>query len=106
MTTKKEKKVKETEIVETPSNDMVEITSKADLKAFLETVRDDLLKEESAPIFAMAAMKQVLTHEGIYEFMDTTSKEMLQEIWVKLSQSGFQLRKPPMLFGDADTPVK
>jgi hypothetical protein len=103
MTTKREKKTKEVE----ESTDKAEkscqpITTKADLKAFATAVRDGLLKEEAAPIFAMAAMKQVLTHDDIYNLMDNSTKEILQEIWVKLTQSGLHLRKPPMLFSEND----
>ena len=65
-------------------------------------VRDRLLKEEAAPIFAMSAMQQVMSLDSIYELLDKEIKEMLQEIWVKLSQSGFHLRKPPLLFGDGE----
>ena len=50
----------------------------------------------------MAAMQQILTLEKIYDLLDSQSKEMLQEIWVKLSQSGFHLRKPPLLFGESE----
>ena len=103
MTIKKEKKAKDSEVTENTEVEMLQISSKADLKTFLTSVRDGLLKDEAAPIFAMAAMKHVLTHDEIYEFIDTSSKEILQEIWVKLSQSGFHLRKPPMLFTDIET---
>lgn len=80
----------------------VQISSKAELCAFVTDVRDKLLKEEAAPIFAMAAMNQVMSLDLIYDLLDKEIKEILQEIWVKLSQSGFHLRKPPLLFGDGD----
>lgn len=79
-----------------------QITDRAELLAFISDVRDKLLKEEAAPIFAMTAMQQVMSLDAIYDLMDTEIKEILQEIWVKLSQSGFNLRKPPLLFGDGE----
>jgi hypothetical protein len=50
----------------------------------------------------MAAMQHVMNLESIYELLDSQNKEILQEIWVKLSQSGFHLRKPPLLFGEVE----
>lgn len=79
-----------------------QISTRADLLAFVSDVRDKLLKDEAAPIFAMAAMQQVMTLDAIYDLLDKEIKEILQEIWVKLSQSGFHLRKPPLLFGDGE----
>jgi hypothetical protein len=99
---KKETKVKEAEETMKENTELSQITNKAELKAFITDVRDRLLKDQAAPIFAMAAMQQVMTHDSIYELLDGQSKEILQEIWVKLSQSGFHLRKPPLLFGDAE----
>ena len=79
-----------------------QISTRADLLAFVSDVRDKLLKDEAAPIFAMAAMQQVMTLDAIYDLMDKEIKEILQEIWVKLSQHGFHLRRPPLLFGDGE----
>ena len=79
-----------------------QISTKEELRSFVTDVRDRLLKEEAAPIFAMSAMQQVMSLDSIYELLDKEIKEMLQEIWVKLSQSGFHLRKPPLLFGDGE----
>ena len=99
---KKETKVKETEEAMKEGAELSQITTKAELKAFITDVRDRLLKEQAAPIFAMAAMQQVMNLDTIYDLLDGQNKEILQEIWVKLSQSGFNLRKPPLLFGDAE----
>jgi len=78
------------------------ISTKADLRAFITDVHDKLLKDQAAPIFAMAVMQQVMSLDNIYDLLDSQNKEILQEIWVKLSQSGLHLRRPPLLFGDAD----
>jgi hypothetical protein len=99
---KKETKVKEMEESAREGKDMLHITTKAELKTYISSVRDKLLKEQAAPIFAMVAMQQVMSLESIYDLLDSHNKEILQEIWVKLSQSGFHLRKPPLLFGEAE----
>jgi len=82
-----------------------QISTKEELRSFVTDVRDRLLKEEAAPIFAMSAMQQVMSLDSIYDLLDKEIKEMLQEVWVKLSQSGFHLRKPPLLFGDGEMVV-
>jgi hypothetical protein len=99
---KKDSKSKEPEEMTKEPLELAQIASKADLKAYLGAVRDKLFKEQAPPIFAMVAMKQVMSLDNIYDYLDSQSKETLQEIWVRLSQSGFHLRKPPLLFGDVD----
>lgn len=106
MKSKKETKIKETDnTIGGGVQEMVQISTKADLRAFITDVRDKLLKDQAAPIFAMAAMQQVMNLDSIYDLLDKDNKEILQEIWVKLSQSGFHLRKPPLLFGDGEMQV-
>jgi len=99
---KKDTKAKEHDTSDKEIKEIAQIITKADLKAFITEVHEKMLKEQAAPIFAMAAMQQILTLEKIYDLLDSQSKEMLQEIWVKLSQSGFHLRKPPLLFGESE----
>ena len=102
MKTKKEAKSKE---AAESGKESAAISSKADLRAFITDVHDRLLKDQAAPIFAMAAMQQVMSLDNIYDLLDPQNKEILQEIWVKLSQSGLNLRRPPLLFGDGDGAV-
>jgi hypothetical protein len=103
MKKKKEAKSEDVATTASPSGAVAnQISTRADLLAFVSDVRDKLLKDEAAPIFAMAAMQQVMTLDAIYDLLDKEIKEILQEIWVKLSQSGFHLRKPPLLFGDGE----
>jgi hypothetical protein len=103
MKNKKETKIKETDnAIGGGIENMVQITSKNDLRVFITDVRDRVLKDDAAAIFAMAAMQQVMSLDSIYDIMDKENKEILQEIWVKLSQSGLHLRKPPLLFGDGE----
>lgn len=99
---KKETKIKEQGDPVKESKEISHIATKADLKEFITEVHEKVLKEQAAPIFAMTAMQQVMSLENIYDLLDSQSKEILQEIWVKLSQSGFHLRKPPLLFGESE----
>jgi IS30 family transposase len=99
---KKDAKTKEQDNGAKESKEIAKISSKADLKAFITEVHDKMLKEQAAPIFAMAAMQQIMSLDNIYDLLDSQSKEILQEIWVKLQQSGFHLRKPPLLFGEGE----
>jgi len=50
------------------------------LKAFITEVHEKMMKEQAAPIFAMAAMQQIMSLEKIYDLLDSQSKESLQEI--------------------------
>lgn len=102
MKAKKETKAKDQDNGAKDLKDLPQITTKADLKAFIAEVHEKMMKEQAAPIFAMAAMQQIMSLEKIYDLIDSQSKESLQEIWVKLSQSGFHLRKPPLLFGESE----
>jgi hypothetical protein len=99
---KKETKIKEVDDPVKETKEIVQISTKADLKAFITEVHEKILKDQAPPIFGMAAMQQVMGLENIYDLLDNQSKEILQEIWVKLSQSGFHLRKPPLLFGESE----
>jgi hypothetical protein len=102
MKAKKDPKAKEQDNGGKESKEMPRIATKTDLKAFITEVHEKLLKEQAAPIFAMAAMQQIMSLDTIYDLLDSQSKEILQEIWVKLQQSGFHLRKPPLLFGESE----
>ena len=102
MKAKKDAKNKEQDNGVKESKEIAKFSTKADLKAFITEVHDKMLKEQAAPIFAMAAMQQIMSLDNIYDLLDSQSKEILQEIWVKLQQSGFHLRKPPLLFGEGE----
>lgn len=102
MKAKKDAKTKEQDNGGKESKEISKISTKADLKAFITEVHEKMLKEQAAPIFAMAAMQQIMSLDNIYDLLDSQSKEILQEIWVKLQQSGFHLRKPPLLFGEGE----
>lgn len=75
------------------------ISSKTDLKNFLLNVRDKMAEEVAAPVYALSAINHVMTLPGIYNLLDNENKEIARDIWLRLKQSGMQLRNPPILFG-------
>ncbi|RIL09523.1 MAG: hypothetical protein DCC75_06325 [Proteobacteria bacterium] len=102
MTTKKSQKQK----VETGSNLAAEemagttIRSKAELKVFLQNVRDKMAERSAAPVFALSAMNHILNLPEIYSLMDNENKEIARDVWLRLRQGGLQLRNPPLLFAE------
>lgn len=76
-----------------------EISSKADLKTFLLNVRDKMAENAAPPIYAVSAVNHALQLPDIYNLLDNDNKEIARDIWLRLKQSGLQLRNPPMLFG-------
>lgn len=74
------------------------ISTKADLKSFLNNVRDKMADGVSAPIYAMSAVNHVLNHPSIYQLLDNETKEIARDIWLRLKQSGLQVRNPALLF--------
>ena len=104
MNSKAKKDSKSKDVAETTGNsqDLPKISNKTELRAFIANVRDRLITQSAPPIHAMAALNHIMSLPDIYDLMDTTMKESLQEIWVKLSQAGMHIRKPPLLFGDIE----
>jgi hypothetical protein len=73
--------------------------SKADLKAFLNLVRDRMTDGAASPIYAAATLQHVLNMPQIYDWLDNENKEIARDIWLRIKQAGTQMRNPPMLFG-------
>jgi len=76
------------------------ISSKAELKNFLQVLRDRMAERAAAPIYAVSAMNHVLTLPKVYDLLDNENKEIARDIWLRIKQSGMQVKNPPMLFGD------
>ena len=99
MKTKKDPTKKQDKGEMTDGETFGQILSKADLKSFLMNVRDRMGEAIAAPIYVLSAMNFVLNQPGIYEWLDNENKEIARDIWLRLKQSGLQLRNPPLLFG-------
>ena len=74
------------------------ISTKADLKKFLQDVRDKMTDGSAPPVYALTAMNYVLNLHDIYNFLSDQSKELARDIWLRLRQSGVKLKNPPLLF--------
>ena len=83
-----------------------EINTTQDLKNFLSNVRDRLREQSAAAIFALSALNYAMSHPKIYELLDNENKELARDVFLRLKQSGLQVKSPPMLFGaDEALPV-
>jgi len=78
-----------------------DITNSKELKKFLVSIREKMAEEVGSPIYALTALNYVMNMANINTLLDKESKEVARDIWLRLRQSGFQLRQPPLLF-DAD----
>ncbi len=74
------------------------ITTKEELKTFLLGIRDKMTDRSAAPIYAVSAMNFALNQPSIYQLLDNENKEIARDIWLRIKQSGMQLRNPPLLF--------
>ncbi len=75
-----------------------DITTKEELKNFLLSIRDKMREQTAASIFAITAVHHVLGLPNIYTLLDNENKEIARDIWLRLKQSGIQVKNPPMLF--------
>jgi hypothetical protein len=83
------------------------ITTREELKTFLLSVRDRMADQSAAAIYAVSAMNYMLNMPNVYALIDNETKEIARDIWLRIKQSGMQLRNPPFLFqGDEVTPVR
>lgn len=81
------------------------ISSKADLKKFLQDIRDKMAEGIAPAINAMSAMNYVLNLSEINDLLNEENKEIARDIWLRLRQSGIKIKNPPMLFGEEDSAV-
>jgi glyoxylate utilization-related uncharacterized protein len=86
-----------TEIIETHD----EIKDSEDMKKFLMKIRDKVSEGVSSPIYTLTALNFAFTIPGAHVFFNNENKELARELWLRLKNQGFQLRNPPLLFGDA-----
>ena len=99
MKAKKDGQAKEAANGNAPAAPMAgEVKTSADLKAFLKTVRDGMSSGRSPAVVAMSAVNHILNRPDIGQLLDSDSKEIARDIWLRLKQSGLQVRNPPILF--------
>lgn len=97
----KAKKTK-SNVSETNSDPVVagEITSNAELKTFLQSLLDRMEEGQVAPIFAFSAINHLLSKSELFSLFCPESKELARDIWLRIKQSGLQVRNPAFLFGN------
>ena len=95
---KKESKKTAAKPAATEAEPVAAITTKEELKTFLLSIRDKMTDHSAAPIYAVSAMNFALNQPSIYQLLDNENKEIARDIWLRIKQSGMQLRNPPMLF--------
>ncbi|NLF24452.1 MAG: hypothetical protein GX589_02180 [Deltaproteobacteria bacterium] len=77
--------------------------SKEGLRDFLLNIRDKMTEKSAAPIYALSALNYVMNSAEIYELLDNENKEIARDIWLRLKQSGLQLKDPPLLFAEGES---
>ena len=90
---KKEGKKITTKIIEAG-----ELKSKEDLKGYLVMIRDRMQDDGLSAIHALSALNFVLTSPDIYRLIDNESKEIARDIFLRIKQTGLQIRNPGLLF--------
>lgn len=76
----------------------VEFATKGDLKSFLMNIRDKMTEGVAAPVYAVSAINHILSTPGVDDLLNKENKEIARDIWLRIKQSGFQLRNPILLF--------
>ncbi len=71
---------------------------KSELKSYLQKIKDRLSDKTIAPVHALAGMKWVLGQPEIYELLDKDNKELARDVWLRIRQTGFHVKNPPLLF--------
>lgn len=98
MKPKKEAKTKVSKTTNSAPEASTEISSKEDLKTFLQSVRDKLADSSASAIYALGAVNHVMSLPDIYSLLDNENKEIARDIWLRIKQSGMQVKNPPLLF--------
>ncbi|MCB0332212.1 MAG: hypothetical protein KDD55_01865 [Bdellovibrionales bacterium] len=94
MTTKKKAAKGNSQATDAPTG----ISTAKDLKEYLFTIRDRMTEGVAAPINALSAMNYILNVPEITSLLNKENKELARDIWLRIKQSGVQLKNPPLLF--------
>lgn len=95
---KKEAKKTSAKVSSADGENFGAISTKEELKTFLLGIRDRMTDQSAAPIYAVSAVNYALNLPAIYTLLDNENKEIARDIWLRIKQSGMQLRNPPLLF--------
>ena len=96
------KKESKDEVAEDIQESLDQISTKKELREYLLSVRDKMTEGTAAPVYALTAVSQVMGLSNVYELLDERGKEVARDIWFRIKQAGFQVKDPPLLFGEED----
>ena len=75
-----------------------ELKSKEDVRNFVLNIRDRMADDGLAAIHALSALNCILASADVYKLMDSESKEIARDIYLRIKQAGIQVRNPSILF--------
>ena len=76
-----------------------DITSSESLQTFLQSLLDRLAEDQVPPLFVFSVMNHLISSQRICALFCADSKELARDIWLRIKQSGMQVRNPVFLFG-------
>jgi hypothetical protein len=83
-----------------------DITTSESLTTFLQSLLDRLAEDQVPPLFVFSVMNHLISSQRICALFCADSKELARDIWLRIKQSGMQVRNPVFLFGtDAQSAV-
>ena len=74
------------------------LTTPAELKTFLTSILDRLKEDPTSSMYGVSAMRYALNLPEIYKLLDNENREIARDIWLRVKNSGFQVKNPPLLF--------
>lgn len=80
--------------------DLIDTADK--LNKFLVGMRDRMSDGSSPPIYSLGCLNHLLNDTHIYELLNDQNREVARDIWLRLQQSGFHIKAPPMLFDEGE----
>ena len=78
------------------------ISTPAELKVFLQSVLDKFKDSQLPSVHAMSAINFCLNRPKTKELFTTENREIARDLWLRIKQSGMQVKNPPLLFSDED----
>ena len=78
------------------------ISTKAELKKFLQGLLDRMSDGSAASVHALSSMNFVMGISDVKSLFSEENKELARDIWLRLQASGFNLTAPPLFFSSED----
>ncbi len=75
------------------------IYSKKELEDFVLDIEKKVDENNDSVLHSILALNHLLREPNTEELVDDSLKTRMKDLWVKLDSFGFELNKPPLLFG-------